>query len=517
MAAGSCYNAAMKKSKMSVLFVCAEAAPYATIGGLAQVAYFLPKALMELGVDVSIFMPRYGTINEKKYHIKPFLTGLNVPTDEKTGYTELICNVKVRHGTKRDPTVYFLENMEYYEKRANVYGYADDHVRFALLSRGALEFVKAADMRPTIIHTNDWHTGYLSNYLQTAYQHDPVFRAVSTVFTIHNLRNQGLFDYRFASPMDFDDGKSPLQPFFTGHLRKQNALKRGIIYSDVVNTVSDTYSREIMTPEYGEGLDQLIKELRTKVFGILNGLDYTEFDLRTDRFIKKNFSWRDLEARKLNKVDLQHAFNLTPDPSVPILAYTGRLDDQKGMDLLADVLPAVLSEYNVQFVVVGTGLPKYRDFFTELEKTYAGRVGTHLMRDFVLPRRVFAGADILLLPSKFEPGGIVVIEGMRYGCVPVVRSTGGLADIVSDCDIENHTGNGFSFRDYNKLSFFGAIVRALEMYKNIRCWKRLVGRVMREDLSWHKAAKQYIDLYDRAIEFRRDRQNPVAGIAKRIE
>lgn len=502
---------------MSVLFVCAEVAPYASIGGLAQVAYFLPKALMALGVDVSIFMPRYGTIDEKKYHIKPLLTGLKVPTDESMGYTELICNVKVREGTKRDPTVYFLENMEYYEKRANVYGYADDPVRFALLSRGALEFVRASEMRPTIIHTNDWHTGYLSNYLQTAYANDPNFKSISTVFTIHNLRNQGQFDYRFASPMDFDDGKSALSPFFTGRLKKQNALKRGIIYSDVVNTVSDTYSREIMTPEYGEGLDQLIKELRTKMFGILNGIDYAEFNPTDDRFINNNFSWRNLEARKKNKIDLQHAFNLKADPSVPILAYCGRLDDQKGLDLLADVLPAVLSEYNVQFVVVGTGTAKHREFFSELEQKYVGRVGTHLMSNFVLPRRVFAGADMLLLPSKFEPGGIVVIEGMRYGCVPIVRSTGGLADIVNDCDIENHSGNGFSFRDYNKLSLFGAIVRALEMYKNFKGWKRLVRRVMREDLSWKKAAKQYLDLYDRAVEFRRDRQNPVAGISKRME
>jgi starch synthase len=502
---------------MKVLFVCAEVAPYGSIGGLAQVAYFLPKALMKLGVDVSIFMPRYGTIDEKKYKIKPLLTGLKVPTGEKEGITELICNVKVREGTKRDPTVYFLENMEYYEKRANVYGYSDDTVRFALLSRGALEFVKAVDLRPTIIHTNDWHTGYLSDYMRTVYKNDPVFRAVSTVFTIHNLRNQGLFDFRFSSPMDFDDGKSPLAPFFTGRLKKQNSMKRGIIYSDVVNTVSDTYSREIITPEYGEGLDGLLKELRTKVFGVLNGLDYADFDPAADRFIKNNFSWRNLEARKKNKIDLQHAFNLTPDPSLPILAYCGRLDDQKGMDLLADVLPAVLSEYNVQFVVVGTGLPKYREFFASLEEEHKGQVGTHLMSNFVMPRRVFAGADMLLLPSKFEPGGIVVIEGMRYGCVPIVRSTGGLADIVSDCDIENHSGNGFSFRDYNKLSLFGALVRALEMYKNFKGWKRLVSRVMREDLSWHKAAKHYIDLYDRAIEFRRDRQSPVAGIAKRIE
>lgn len=507
----------MTTQPIKILFVCAEVAPYASIGGLAQVAYFLPKALKKLGAEVSIFMPRYGTIDEKKYHIKPYLTGLKVPTGETAGITELICNVKVREGNKREPTIYFLENMEYYEKRANVYGYSDDHVRFALLSRGALEFVKASGMHPTVIHCNDWHTGLLANYLHDSYQNHPVLKSVSTVFTIHNLRNQGVFDFRFASPMDFDDGKSAVAPLFTPQFRKQNALKRGIIYSDLVNTVSDTYSREIMTPEYGEGLSELLKELRTKLFGVLNGLDYADFDPKTDRFIKKNYSWKTLSDREINKKDLQRSFNLKVDPTIPILAYCGRLDDQKGLDLLVEVLPTLLLEYHVQFIVIGTGNPKYREFFTNLEKQFPGLVGTHLMSDFVLPRRVFAGADLLLLPSKFEPGGIVVIEGMRYGTVPVVRSTGGLADIVTDFDPEHNTGNGFTFHNYNKLSLFGAVIRAIQVYRNDKLWDHLTRRVMKEDVSWEKAAKQYMDLYERAIEFRLDRQNPLAFVAKRIE
>jgi starch synthase len=507
----------MNSPSPKVLFVCAEVAPFASIGGLAQVAYFLPRAIRKLGADVSIFMPRYGTIDEKKFKIKPYLTGLKVPTGEAKGVTELICNVKVREGTKRDPTVYFLENMEYFEKRANVYGYSDDPVRFALLSRGALEFLRVADIHPTVIHCNDWHTGYLANLLRTVYKDDPTLKNISTVFTIHNLRNQGAFDFRFASPMDFDDGKSSLSSFFSPQFKKQNALKRGIMHSDLVNTVSDTYSREIMTPEYGEGLNELLKELRTKIFGVLNGLDYTDFDPSTDRFIKKNFSHRTLPDRIANKKDLQRSFSLEVDPQIPILAYSGRLDDQKGLDLLVEILPTLLSEYRIQFVVIGTGNIKYREFFTKLEAQFPGQVGTHLMSDFVLPRRVFAGCDILLLPSKFEPGGIVVIEGMRYGAVPVVRSTGGLADIVNDFDPENTIGNGFTFHTYNKLSLFGAIIRAIQVYRNKKVWTNLMKRVMKEDVSWEKAARQYMDLYSRAIEFRRDRQSPVSSVTKRIE
>jgi starch synthase len=501
----------MKQTPLKILFVCAEVAPYATIGGLAQVAYFLPKALRKLGAEVSIFMPRYGTIDEKKFKIKPYLTGLKVPTGEAKGVTELICNVKVREGGKREPTVYFLENMEYFEKRANVYGYSDDPIRFALLSRGALEFIRATGMKPDVIHCNDWHTGSLANYLRTEYKNDPALKSIATVFTIHNLRNQGVFDFKFASPMDFDDGKSRLLPLFSPQFRKQNVLKRGVIYSDLVNTVSDTYSREIMTPEYGEGLSELLKELRTKIFGVLNGLDYDEFDPVKDRFIKKNYSFRTLADRVANKKDLQRSFSLTVDPKIPILAYCGRLDDQKGLDLISEILPTLLSEYHVQFVVIGTGTTKYREFFTALEGQFPGLVGTHLMSDFVLPRRVFAGADMLLLPSKFEPGGIVVIEGMRYGAVPVVRSTGGLADIVTDFDPEHNTGNGFTFHTYNKLSLFGAIIRAIQVYRNDTLWTSLMKRVMKEDVSWEKAACQYIDLYARAVEFHRDRMSPLSG------
>ena len=294
-------------------------------------------------------------------------------------------------------------------------------------------------------------------------------------------------------------------------------MKRGIIYSDLVNTVSDTYSREIMTPQYGEGLSELLKEVRTKVFGVLNGLDYTDFDPSADKYIKAPFSWRTLDQRAANKADLQKSFHLTVDPRVPLLAYCGRLDDQKGLDLLVDTLPTVLEEYNVQFVVIGTGQQKYREFFAKLETQFPKQVGTHLMGDFILPRRVFAGCDMLLLPSKFEPGGIVVIEGMRYGAVPIVRSTGGLADIVIDFDPESNSGNGFSFDNYNRLSFFGAIVRAIQVYRNNRLWTELIRRAMREDVSWEKAARQYLDLYARAVEFRRDRQNPVSEIGKRIE
>ncbi|MBL7159268.1 glycogen synthase, partial [Candidatus Microgenomates bacterium] len=429
------------KKRLKVLFVSAEVAPFVTIGGLSQVSYFLPKALIEKEVDVKVFLPKYGGIDEKKFPLKTVTETLRVPTGDGSS---LICNVKSFKASKREPEVFFLENLEYYEKRANVYGYKDDHIRFALLSRGVLEFLKRVKRwRPDIIHCNDWHTGYLVNDLRTRYKKVPWLKKMATVLTIHNLRSQGPFDHRFASPLDFDDGKGNLMSFFEKRFKKQNSLKRGIIYADVVNTVSETYSREIMTAERGEGLNELLQEVRTKVFGVLNGLDYEEFSPIIDKIIKKNFSIKSLDARIENKIDLQRELGLLQDEKIPLVSFCSRLNSQKGIGLIQEILPKLLEELDFQFIVMGTGSTRYLTFFRKLKEQFPKKVGVHLRSDWRLPRKIFAGTDIFLLPSKFEPGGIVVIEGMRYGAVPLVRKTGGLSDIVTPFDTESNTGTGF--------------------------------------------------------------------------
>jgi starch synthase len=507
--------------QLKVLFVSAEVAPFSREGGLSQVSYFLPQALRRQNVDVRIFTPKYGTVVDQDFDLQMLVQGLEVPTDdpdEKYGPSKLICNVKTTSLETTSPLyVYFLENREYFELRNNVYGYTDDHIRFALLSRAVLEFIKTGEFVPDIIHCNDWHTGYLVNYLHDERDSNPKLSKIATLLSVHNMF-QGNFNFGRASQMDFDDGKSPLAPFFSKQFQKQNALKRGIMFADRINTVSEKYARELLTEQYGGEMHKLFRELRGKMSGILNGLDYTEFDPATDTIIKENFTPEDLSGRAADKKDLQREFDLDQDPTIPILGISGRLDSQKGLDLVMETIRFILKELNVQFVVMGAGETHYVNFFEKLEIDFPGRVGTHLMPDFILPRKIFAGADIILMPSYYEPGGIVAIEAMRYGAIPVARTTGGLADIVEDFNPTTKTGTGFVFKEFSKESFLVAVVRALEAYKRPESWDGIVERAMSQDYSWDNVARKYIDLYGRTLDFRHEATsvNPALTYRQRV-
>jgi starch synthase len=335
-------------------------------------------------------------------------------------------------------------------------------------------------------------------YIRTVYVKDPTISRIASLFTIHNLYFQGNFDHRFVSDLDFDDGKSEIPSFFDERLHKVNSMRRGIMYADIVNTVSEKYSKEILTPEYGERLEQLLQEVRTKLYGVLNGIDYDEFSPKTDKIVKHNFDKRDVfRVRPLNKAELQAEFNLPRDPNVCILATSFRLDEQKGLDLIAETIGHVLAEFPVQYIANGDGDGRYKSALMEIAERFPRQVGLNLHSNFTLPRHIFAGADMILLPSKFEPCGIVQMEAMRYGCVPVVREVGGLADTVGD------GVNGYTFKNFDKIAFFGAIVRALENYfHHPEIWRRTVLSCMEADFSWENSAKRYIDLYKRAVELK---------------
>ncbi len=498
----------MVPQNLKVLFVCAEVAPFSSVGGLSQVAYFLCNALKSLGVDVRIFTPMYGTVDPEKYPSKTVFEKLKIQTGENSSPTshnpsEIECSVKLYQPTKNSVPVYFLINEEYYQKRSNVYNYSDDHIRFGLLSKASLEFVKEGDFVPDIIHANDWHTGYLIDYLRhdSRYKNVAKLKKIATLLSVHNIY-QGVYDFMNAGEMDFDDGKSPLGSFYSDRFVKQNSLKRGIMYADVVNTVSETYVHELLDAEYGAGLENLFRELRGKLYGVLNGLDTGDFNPTTDKLIKQQFSKKTLDLRSANKRDLQRHFGLDVNEKIPLLSFVGRLDEQKGLWLLARQLEFIIEELGAQFIVVGSGDQAFHELFTELEKKYPGKVGIHLMRDFILPRKVFAGADMILIPSRYEPGGIIAIEAMRYGCIPVVRATGGLADSVVNYDPQNNTGYGFTFKKFTPESLLTAVVRAIETFKNPPRWRTIMERTMSVDFSWKKSAEQYLKLYQTAQDYR---------------
>jgi starch synthase len=504
---GSKTSRTRKTKKLKIMMVATEAAPYVAIGGASQVVRHLSKALRGKGHEVRVLLPKFGLLDQEKYKLDMVIEGLKVPTgDEKNPY--LICNVK--SCCNDNVTAYFLENKEYFEKRSNVYGYSDDPTRFALLSRGALEFIKKKIFVPDVIHCNDWHTGVLPNFMKTVYKKDPVISKITTIFTIHNLAFQGTFDHKHVSELEFDDGKSAVAPLFSQRLITQNFMRRGILYADAVNTVSKAYSKEILTPEFGEGLDKLLLELRGKLFGIINGLDYKSFDPSTDTLIEKNYDIKTVENRVVNKRALQKEFDIAINPDAFVLGFVGRLDFMKGVDMLVSVLHHVLKNHdNIQFVQVGGGDWNLSEQLQELREQYPDKVGIHPYSNWTLPRLIFSGADAILYPSRFEPCGIVQIEAMRYGAIPIVRDVGGLSDTVESFDSITLNGTGFKFSEFDEYSLYGQVVRANEIFKNKPMWGRIQQNAMRADFSWDYSAGEYEKLYNKA-QMIKDKRHPQA-------
>jgi starch synthase len=495
------------KKGLKILFVATEAEPFVKVGGLGSVMYSLPKALSKQGHDARVMVPRYLSIDASVFNLQLEYSNLAVPTgDKEYGVPQtMMCNVKrFDQQTEKDPvTTYFLENQEYYEKRANVYGYADDAVRWALLCRGVLEFLKnSSEWTPDIIVCSDWQTALIPNLLKTEYKENPKLSKIATVFSIHNLYFQAMFDHRFVSEMDKDDGHSPVPSFNDPRLQKTNCMKRGIMFADAINTVSPTYAREIMTADYGELLDELLRERKAVVSGILNGIDYTAWNPEIDPLITHRYGVKNVEVREKNKAVLQDRFGLKVDKDAFLVSIVSRMSKQKGFDLLFPILPTLLGELPIQLVVVGEGETEIMGFFHELETKFPGRVATHLKFDKVLPHLVFAGADVVLVPSRFEPCGLTQIEAMRMGVIPIVRKTGGLADSVEDYSPEHGRGTGFVFDKFDSSSLMIAIIRAFENFRDKSKWKMLEQRAMSEDLSWESSAKKYTELFSRVIESR---------------
>ena len=446
---------------LRVLFVSAEVAPFAKVGGLADVAGALPRALAARGHDVRVVTPRHSAEAIGEIAASIPLSAARQAAARATS-------------SGGDGVPVYLVESEGLFPRDRVYGEANDLDRYLAFCQAALELPKQLGWQPDIFHCNDWHTAPIAFGVRNRAWGDAFYRDLACVLTIHNLR------YR---------GPDELADF----------LCQGIYYADAVTTVSETYAREILTPEYGEGLHPLLQERRDRLFGILNGLDYREYDPAGDPHLASNFDVATLERRSANKAALQQRAGLAPDANAPVVGMVSRLTEQKGMDLTLEAMGALLSEGAAQLVVLGTGDEAYHRALRDLAQRHAGHAAVSIAFDHPLAQLIYGGCDLFLMPSRFEPCGLGQLIALRYGAIPVVRHTGGLADTVFDYNGPESEGNGFVFHEYSAAALLGALRRALATFQHPDEWRRLQARCMQLDFSWDRSAERYESAYRQAL------------------
>lgn len=490
----------MSENPLKILFLASEVVPFAKTGGLADVAGALPKALKEMGHDIRVAMPGYGFINREKFGIKEFMSELTVPMNGRQETASIL-------ETNIGPVpVYMVNNAKYYD-REGIYMYHDDADRFVFFCRAMMEMVKKIDWAPDILHCNDWHTAIIPNWLNTIYKDDPFFKGTASVYSIHNLAYQGVFGQRVLEIAGIDKYQFMVPPGVSPE-NQINMMGRAIFFADLVNTVSETYAEEILTPEYGQGFDWLLRERRDRLYGILNGIDYEVQNPATDPHIYRQYDLYSLEGKAENKIALQKEAGLDVKKHTPLIGMISRLSDQKGFDLIGQVIEAMMANLDFQFILLGTGEEYYHNLFSSIKTRFPDRSAVYLTFNASLAQKIYAGSDMFLMPSRFEPCGLGQLIAMRYGSVPIVRETGGLKDTVCNYDPVTDNGNGFTFKQYDALAMYTAVVRAIETYHYQDRWKTLVHRGMSADFSWKNSAQKYVELYRRALNVRANHPIP---------
>ena len=472
---------------MKVLYASSEAYPFAMSGGLADVAGALPKALRKRFVGCRVIIPLYGSISEEMRQKMTFVCNITVPVAWRRQY----CGVFEAHV---DGVIYYFIDNQYYFKRDGMYGHFDDAERFAFFSRAVLEVIPHIGFTPDVIHCNDWQTALIPVYLNTFYRGDELYRNIRTVFTIHNIQYQGKYGYELTADVL---GLPPESQSLLDYDNCINFMKGGIQCADKVNTVSPTYAKEILNPYFSHGLDNILKEFTYKLTGIVNGIDTEVYNPETDPLIYKNYSAESIAGKAYNKKMLQQELVLPVKANIPVIGIVTRLVKHKGIDLVKCVFEELLAE-NVQFAILGSGEWEFETFFHDMAQKYPDKIGLKLGFNPELAHKIYAGADIFLMPSQSEPCGLAQMVALRYGTIPIVRETGGLNDTISDSG--DGKGNGFTFKTYNAHDMENAIWRALKSFSSKKEWNTLKLRAMGCDNSWGASANAYIRLYKEIVE-----------------
>lgn len=498
----------MANAPLKILLLASEVSPFIKTGGIADVVSELARALKNLGHDVRVALPRYRVIqtNGSPHVVDSFVVHLD-------GMSE---NVSIIQGNlEPDVPVYFIDNPRLFD-REGIYMYPDDAERFLFFSRAALEMLPHLKWQPDLIHVNDWQTAIVPNWLKTIYADNPFFKTVASVYTIHNLAYFGTFGQRILEISGLAQFGFIAHPNVSNEINRElNFMARGILFADAINTVSPTYAREIQTTEFGEGLDPILRMRSAHLRGILNGIDYTLANPANDTALTSAYDADHLDARAPNKRALLQRANLE-ESDAPLIAMISRLNDNKGLDLVMQLVEPLLA-HGAQFVIMGAGDDKYQEALKGFETTYPRRLRFFETFDEPLRRQIVGGSDILLMPSRVEPGGTTQLLAMHYGCVPVVHRVGGLADSVENYDPRAGTGTGFVFDSQDAVGLYGAVVRALETYARPNEWRVLQTNAMRRDFSWMHSAQEYLSLYDLAQKEKASVIEREAALAREIE
>lgn len=486
---------------MKIAYITSEAAPFAKTGGLADVAGSLPQELFNSGCDVKVFLPAYNLINTQLYN----LVKIEFSYELKIRVGENLYEVELFEYRKDEYSVpyYFIGNNHFFSRGKIYTDDPDENQRFIFFQKAVVEILQNIKWAPDIVHCNDWQTGLMPVLLRSNYAWDRMFEKTAILFTIHNIGYQGVFGQdtiHFAEiAEELSKPGSPCE--FYGNI---SFMKAGIILSDIINTVSPTYSREILTSEFGWGMEGILKNRKPDLYGILNGADYTEWDPETDTHIPYNFSVDSLGNKLKNKKYLLNKLNMPFKKEIPLIGIVSRIVSQKGFDILSEAVQ-YLVKLPAQWIILGKGDYRYENKIIKMSRVYPDYIKANLFYNNELAHLIEASSDIFLMPSHYEPCGLNQIYSLKYGTVPVVRRTGGLADTIMDWDehFYNHqSGNGFVFEGYNGYELYYAVKRSIMCYQNKHLWKKIIKNGMSCDFSWKKSAKEYVELYRKALHKR---------------